>query len=109
MMAALLGDSGYGVCTAGTIAEGLRLAKEMDFDLYLLDVRLPDGTGLELCQKLRELRPEVPVLYYSAYDEDSEQKNATATCGDAYLRKPVAIAEIETAIVELLRKNEARL
>jgi two-component system OmpR family response regulator len=108
MMAALLGDSGYGVSTAGTIAEGLRLAKEMDFDLYLLDVRLPDGTGVELCRKLRELRPHVPVLYYSAYSEESEHQSAIATCGDAYLRKPVAIADIESAIGKLLRKDQTK-
>lgn len=108
MMAALLDDSGYGVITAGTIAEGLRLAKEMDFDLYLLDIRLPDGTGVELCQKLRELHPHVPVLYYSAYGEESEHQNAIATCGEAYLRKPVAIADIESAIGKLLRNAEPK-
>lgn len=108
MMATLLGDSGYGVITAGTIVEGLRLAKEMDFDLYLLDVRLPDGTGVELCQKLRELHPNVPVLYYSAYGEESEHQKAIATCGDAYLRKPVAIADIENAIGKLLARSESK-
>jgi len=108
MMAALLDDSGYGVITAGTIAEGLRLAKEMDFDLYLLDIRLPDGTGVELCQKLRELHPHVPVLYYSAYGEESEHQKAIATCGEAYLRKPVAIADIESAIGKLLRNAEPK-
>ncbi len=105
MMAALLTDGGYGVMTAGSVAEGVNLAKDIAFDLYLLDVRLPDGTGVELCQKLRALRPEVPVLYYSAYGEEQEHQLAVATCGDAYLRKPVAIAEIEKAIGNLLGKK----
>src|SRR5207302_7681964 len=105
MMAALLQDCGYGVLTAGSVAEGFELAKEISFDLYLLDVRLPDGTGVELCQKLRALHPEVPVLYYSAYGEEQEHQLAVATCGDAYLRKPVAIAEIEKAIEDLLGKK----
>ncbi len=105
MMAALLAEGGYGVMTAGTLAEGVNLAKDIAFDLYLLDVRLPDGTGVELCQKLRALRPEVPVLYYSAYGEEQEHQLAVATCGDAYLRKPVAIAEIEKAIGNLLGKR----
>ncbi|MGZ5553254.1 MAG: response regulator transcription factor [Chthoniobacterales bacterium] len=106
MMAALLNEAGYGVITAGSVAEGESLAKEIAFDLYLLDVRLPDGTGVELCQKLRALHPEVPVLYYSAYGEELEHQLAVATCGDAYLRKPVAIAEIEDAIGRLLRKPD---
>ena len=74
MMAALLAEAGFGVMTAGTVAEGLNLAKEIAFDLYLLDVRLPDGTGVELCQKLRALHPEIPVLYYSAYGEEQEHQ-----------------------------------
>ncbi|HEV3409461.1 MAG TPA: response regulator [Chthoniobacterales bacterium] len=105
MMAALLADAGYGVMTAGTVQEGVALAKEIEFDLYLLDVRLPDGTGVELCQRLRALRPEVPVLYYSAYGDEGEHQTAVATCGDAYLRKPVAIADIEKAIGDLLARR----
>jgi OmpR-family two-component system manganese-sensing response regulator len=105
MMAALLADAGYGVMTAGTVIEGLQLAKDVAFDLYLLDMRLPDGTGIELCQKLRALTPDVPVLYYSAYGSEAEHREAVATCGDAYLRKPVAIAEVEEAIGALLGKR----
>ncbi len=107
IMAALLQDAGYGVLTAGSVAEGLALAKEIPFDLYLLDIRLPDGTGVELCQQLRELRPEVPVLYYSAYGDEAEHARAVALCGEAYLRKPVAIAEIERAVAELLGPRES--
>ena len=105
MMAALLGDCGYGVMTAGTVAEGLDLAREIVFDLFILDVRLPDGTGIELCKKLREIRPETPVLFYSAYASDSESEAALTVCGDAYLRKPVCIADIEQSVAKLLAKN----
>lgn len=105
MMAALLNDCGYGVLTAGSVAEGLELSRVAEFDLYLLDVVLPDGTGVELCQKLREARPEVPVVYYSAYGSETDHQAAIATCGDAYLRKPVSIAEIDATIEELLAKS----
>jgi OmpR-family two-component system manganese-sensing response regulator len=105
MMAALLQDCGYGVLTAGSVAEGFELAKEIDFDLYILDVRLPDGTGVELCQKLRALRPAVPILYYSAYGNEEDHENALAVCGDAYLKKPVCIADIESSIAQLLAKR----
>jgi CheY-like chemotaxis protein len=102
MMAALLQDCGYGVLTAGSVAEGLDLAKEIDFDLYILDVRLPDGTGVELCQKLRELNPKIPILYYSAYGDEADHQNALTVCGDAYLKKPVCIADIQDSIAKLL-------
>ena len=102
MMAALLNECGYGVLTAGSIAEALELEKAITFDLYILDVRLPDGTGIELCHKLRELGRSVPILYYSAYANDAENQAALASCGDAHLQKPVCIADIEATIARLL-------
>ena len=102
IMAALLQDRGYGVLTAGSLGEALELAKDISFDLYVLDVRLPDGTGIELCQKLRALRPGVPVIYYSAYGDAAEVDNALKICGDAYLKKPVCSADIEEVVARLL-------
>ena len=106
MMAALLQDCGYGVLTAGSVAEGWDLAREINFDLYILDVRLPDGTGVELCQKLRAAHPSVPILYYSAYGDEADHQSALATCGDAYLKKPVCIADIQETIARLLAEPE---
>jgi CheY-like chemotaxis protein len=105
MMAALLQDCGYGILTAGSVAEGFELAKEIRFDLFILDVRLPDGTGVELCQKLKELYPTTPVLYYSAYGDEEDHQNALKTCGDAYLKKPVCIADIQECIARLLAEH----
>jgi CheY-like chemotaxis protein len=107
MMAALLNDCGYGVLTAGSVAEALDLAKEINFDLYILDVRLPDGTGVELCEQLREMRPRVPIIYYSAYGDVSDHEAALARCGETYLRKPVCIADIEQSIAQLLDGSRA--
>ena len=102
MMAALLQDCGYGVLTAGSVAEGLELAREINFDLYILDVRLPDGSGVELCQKLRALNATIPTLYYSAYGDEADHQDALKICGDAYLKKPVCIADIQETIARLL-------
>jgi DNA-binding response OmpR family regulator len=99
-------EFGYTVLTAGTVSEGLQLAKEMAFDLCILDVRLPDGTGIELCQKLRGLQPNVPIVYYTAYADDDSQKKALSICGDAYLRKPASIHEWEKTIRDLLARKE---
>ena len=104
-MAAVLGDAQYGVMTAGTVSEAMQLANEIEFDLFILDIRLDDGSGIELCQKLRAVQPNVGVLYYSAYASDAEQQKALAICGDAYLRKPVGIADLEEAVANLLAKK----
>jgi CheY-like chemotaxis protein len=108
LMAALLADCGYGVMTAGSVAEGLDLAREIAFDLFILDVRLPDGTGVELCQQLRQSHPTTPVLYYSAYGENEASEEAVKTCGDAFLRKPLCIADIEREIARLLKQKAER-
>lgn len=107
LIAASLQEFGYVVVTAGSVAEALQLAKELKFDLFILDVRLPDGTGIELCQQLRELQ-EVPILYYSAYASDAEQKAALSVCGDAYLKKPVSAAYLEETISRLLNQKGGR-
>jgi two-component system response regulator PilR (NtrC family) len=105
LIAGSLQEFGYVVVTAGTVAEALQLSRELRFDLCILDVRLPDGTGIELCQQLRELQPNVPILYYSAYASEAEQKAALSVCGDAYLKKPVLAEELEQTISRLLNRE----
>ncbi len=105
LMSASLQEFGYRVATAGTVAEALQLAKEIRFDLYILDVRLPDGTGIELCQQLRQLRPDVPVVYYSAFIDSEAERAALSVCGDAYLKKPLTADEMQETISSLLPRD----
>ena len=77
----------------------------MKFDLFILDVRLPDGNGIELCQKVNQLQPKSPVVYYSAYASDEEQEAALSVAGDAYLKKPVSATVLEKTIAELLERT----
>ena len=105
LISASLREFGYVVATAGTNAEALELAKQYKFDLCILDVRLPDGSGIELCQEIHHLQPNVPVLYYSAYASDEEQEAALSVCGNAYLKKPVSAKKLEETIAELLESK----
>lgn len=106
MISASLQEFGYFVATAGSNAEALRLVEEVKFDLFILDVRLPDGSGVELCRKVHELQPKTPVLYYSAYASDEEQKAALSVCGDAYLKKPISMRKLEQTIASLLERGQ---
>ena len=105
LMAGSLQELGYTVLTAGTVSEALQLGKETTFDLCILDVRLPDGTGIELCKQLRGLQPKTPIVYYSAYADDESQEAALSVCGDAYLRKPTSMGEWEKTIKDLLEQH----
>src|SRR3981081_3771083 len=105
LIAASLQEFGYPVVPAGTLAEALQLASEFHFDLFILDVKLPDGTGVELCQKLHRLQPASPVVYYSGHLDTVAEHNARAVCGDAYLKKPVSAEELEKTIAGLLDRE----
>jgi DNA-binding response OmpR family regulator len=105
LIAGSLAEFGYTVATAGTVEEALQLAKDIQFDLCILDVRLPDGSGIDLCQQLRPLQPGVPIVYYSAYADEAAQKQALSVCGDAYLKKPLSMGELERTLAELLSRG----
>ena len=107
LISASLQDFGYFVATAGTSAEALDLATQFKFDLSILDVRLPDGSGIDLCQKIKQLQPRAPALYYSAYASDEEQEAALAVAGDAYLKKPVSAEKLQQTICDLLCQARA--
>lgn len=106
VMMLLLQQEGYGVMTAGSIAEGIELAKAIPFDLYMLETRFPDGVGTELCERLHEFTPGVPVLYYTSSAYEADNMEALGKCGHEYLKKPVCFADIKEAVLRLIISSE---
>ena len=96
------------VVTAGTLAEGLHLAQNQSFDLYLLDMFLPDGNGITLCQQLRRFDPKTPVLFCSADASPTAYDQAMQAGTQIYLNKPVDPFLLRQAIEELLQRGEDR-
>jgi DNA-binding response OmpR family regulator len=88
MIKLLLGEEDYAVTVAVTIQEALRLAANEEFDLYVLDKHLPDGSGLDLCAKLNELTPTIPCIFYSGDAYEVHRREAMAAGADAYIAKP---------------------
>jgi len=99
---AVLDLIGHNVTTAGSVSEALEATREARFDLYMLDGRLPDGTGRELRQKLREIHPSVPALFFTGVDYLPEEVQALRQQGDDYLQKPASPIEIQMAVQRLL-------
>lgn len=60
-----LGTLGYDVTAVHSVSEGIRLVTSESFDLYLLDSRLADGDGRELCEKIREIDGRTPIVFYA--------------------------------------------
>ncbi len=88
MLQLLLSSEDYEVLTAVNIEEAIKLATSESFDLYVLDKRLPDGSGLELCQTLTKLTPNVPCMFYSGDAYELHRHEALAAGADAYVAKP---------------------
>src|SRR5215216_1885781 len=85
LMHIVLEPSGHEVMTAETIADALSLAEAERFDLYIIDGWLPDGSGIELCRRLRALCPTSPILFYSGVAQESEIRRAERAGADGYL------------------------
>ena len=105
MLQLLLSEENYQVHTAETIEEACRLAKTTDYDLYVLDKRLPDGTGLELCEKLNLLTPGIPCIFYTGDAYEIHRLEAMAAGAAAYVAKP-NIEGLISAVHELLSQSE---
>lgn len=88
MMKLILSHEDYEVVTAVTISEALELATTSEFDLYVLDRHLPDGSGLELCQKLTKVTPGVPCIFYSGDAYAIHRSEAMAAGAQDYIAKP---------------------
>ena len=107
----LLVQKSYEVVTGSTIESGVALAGAEEFDLYLLDSWLPDGSGLDLCRQIRLFDKTTPILFYSAaaYAADSE---LALKCGaQAYLVKPSHphdLCELVGNLIEHSRQTSSR-
>ena len=88
MLSTLLGLSNIETKSANTIDEALKLAQAERFDLYLLDTRFPEGSGLDLCRQLRKFNSRMPIVFYSGDAYEAEKSKGLAAGADAYLVKP---------------------
>jgi len=72
----------------GTAAQALSSIQTERFDLYLLDARLPDLDGFELCRRMRAFDPHTPILFFSGAAYADELKRGIEAGADAYVIKP---------------------
>ena len=93
MLRILICGRGYGFEAAGTCADGLRLVREKKIALAVFDNSLPDGTGVELCRKVREFDEQLPIIFVSGSAQEHERCDAMECGANAFLTKPLILAE----------------
>ena len=98
----VLQQRNYEVVIDRTVASALRTAREQHFDLYLLDSRLPDGSGVDLCKEIRKFDLSTPVVFYSAAAYDSDRATALRSGAQAYLMKPSRLQELFELVSSLI-------
>ena len=84
------------------MGSALELAHSAAFDVYLLDNQLPDGTGSELCQRLREFDRDTPIVFFSGDAYESDRQRAFNSGAQEYVEKP-DLSALKTAIARVLR------
>jgi DNA-binding response OmpR family regulator len=103
-----LGAEGHMVERAATVAEALDLTAERDYDLFILDLLLPDGDGRDVLRKVRSEDPDVPVLVVSALGDIDDKVDLLDGGANDYLTKPFAFAELAARVRALTRVGAAR-
>ena len=100
-----LKKQGYETEVARTSLEARRLWKDGRYDLVILDVSLPDGSGYDLCRFIRETS-KVPIIFLTAADEETDIIMGLDIGGDDYITKPFKLAVFLSRVNALLRRSE---
>ena len=103
----LLQGAGLATLQAGNLTEAEALFHSQPVALILLDVHLPDGSGLDLCRKLTTVSP-VPILFISGDDDVATKTGGFAVGGVDYITKPLTGAEVLARVRTHLRLSAAR-
>ena len=90
----------------GSGVDAVSLARSRDWDVAIIDLTLPDGSGLDVLKRVREVRPAVPVLILSMHAPEQFARRAITAGAAGYLTKDTADAELVIAVTRLLQGNK---
>jgi two-component system, OmpR family, KDP operon response regulator KdpE len=99
----MLRDAGYETIPAMSVAEALDAAARTPPDAAIVDVLLPDGSGIELCRQLRSWS-DMPILVLSAVDEEEQKVQALEAGADDYVGKPFSARELLARLEAVFRR-----
>jgi len=105
LLARILKEEGHEVRAAGSCAGVDALIASAEFDVVVLDVMLPDGSGVTLCARLRAADVHVPILLLTARGDVRDRVIGLESGADDYLPKPFAISELRARVKALGRRG----
>lgn len=98
-----LQNEGYNVTLAKSVNEATEIVEKSDFALYILDLTLPDGSGYDVCKKIKSLGDR-PVIFLTAYDDEVNVVMGFDLGADDYITKPFRLKELLVRIKSVLRR-----
>ena len=104
-IARTLRENAYAVDVADTGEKALQLGKDVNYDVILLDVRLPGISGIEVCRELRQRGVEAPVMMLTARSLVEQRVEGLDVGADDYLTKPFVLAELLARVRALVRRS----
>jgi len=102
----LLEKESYLVDYAMTMSEAQTLVKQNTYSLIILDIKLPDGCGVDLCLNWRKSGIETPILFLTANDDEIQIVRGLDAGGDDYVTKPFRLLELLSRIRALIRRKQ---
>jgi two-component system, OmpR family, alkaline phosphatase synthesis response regulator PhoP len=97
---------GYEVVSTGEGKKVLKMFKEQHFDIVLLDIMLPEVSGLELCEQIRLIDMDVPIVFLTAKDAASDKITGLKKGADDYITKPFNLEELLLRIQILIKRSQ---
>lgn len=105
-IALTLAQSGLHTWQAYSIAEAEQLRNDLRIDLILLDVHLPDGSGLDYCERIRR-GSRVPIIFLTANDMEADIVSGFELGGDDYITKPFSLMVLRARVMAVLRRTDS--
>lgn len=99
-----LEEEGYQVSRVGSIENGKEKFNKEEFDLILLDINLPDGSGYDVCKYIKAMK-DTPIIFLTALDEEVNIVLGLDMGGEDYITKPFRVRELLSRIKVVLRRN----
>lgn len=100
-----LENSGYECLQANGGKEAYQILKERSIDLILLDIMMPEEDGFQVCEKIRLVNNNIPIIFLSAKGEEWDKVRALQLGGDDYIVKPFSPGEMIARIQAVLRRS----
>ena len=98
-----LENEGYNVTLAKSVKEAEKIIDEKEFSLYILDLTLPDGSGYDVCKRIKA-KGDLPVIFLTAYDDEVNLIMGFELGADDYISKPFRVKELMLRIKSVMRR-----